>query len=233
MTRKFFFLGYNAYPTEVAEQYGYTALMFPNSVFGANKARSLADVLTEHEFASAMGFDGSVCAMSITTTFFQRKRALTGGRADAAHQGNHCANRKSPTDPRQSGARRRRDRHAGDLISGGRIISGFVRGTGIEQLSTNANPVYGPAGIRQMVPNRVVLTDDAPWSIVLNLRKIFGPVRHLLLVKNVRGFVKGWDRNSRFILSSQSPLRNTAKGRVSKIKPRYSMCSRPRRRIAL
>src|SRR5947207_12307206 len=29
-----------------------------------------------------------------------------------------------------------------DLISGGRIISGFVRGTGIEQLSTNANPAY-------------------------------------------------------------------------------------------
>ncbi len=29
-----------------------------------------------------------------------------------------------------------------DLISGGRIISGFVRGTGVEQLSTNANPAY-------------------------------------------------------------------------------------------
>ena len=29
-----------------------------------------------------------------------------------------------------------------DLISSGRIISGFVRGTGIEQLSTNANPAY-------------------------------------------------------------------------------------------
>ncbi len=29
-----------------------------------------------------------------------------------------------------------------DLVSGGRIISGFVRGTGIEQLSTNANPAY-------------------------------------------------------------------------------------------
>jgi alkanesulfonate monooxygenase SsuD/methylene tetrahydromethanopterin reductase-like flavin-dependent oxidoreductase (luciferase family) len=29
-----------------------------------------------------------------------------------------------------------------DLISGGRIISGFVRGTGVEQLSANANPAY-------------------------------------------------------------------------------------------
>jgi alkanesulfonate monooxygenase SsuD/methylene tetrahydromethanopterin reductase-like flavin-dependent oxidoreductase (luciferase family) len=32
-----------------------------------------------------------------------------------------------------------------DLISSGRITSGFVRGTGIEQLSTNANPAYAVA----------------------------------------------------------------------------------------
>ncbi len=48
MTRKFFFfseMGYNAYPTEVAEKYGYTALMFPNSIFDAAEgARPLADV---------------------------------------------------------------------------------------------------------------------------------------------------------------------------------------------
>jgi len=32
MTRKFFFfseMGYNAYPSEVVEQYGYTALLLP------------------------------------------------------------------------------------------------------------------------------------------------------------------------------------------------------------
>ena len=36
--------------------------MFPNSIFDAQTARELWQMfLREHEFASAMGFDGSVC----------------------------------------------------------------------------------------------------------------------------------------------------------------------------
>ena len=65
MTRKFFFfseMGYNAYPLEALEQYGYSALLFPNSIFDAEKARDLWQMfLREHEYASEMGFDGSVC----------------------------------------------------------------------------------------------------------------------------------------------------------------------------
>jgi hypothetical protein len=44
MTRKFFFfseMGYNAYPLEALERYGYAALLFPNSIFDAEKARDL------------------------------------------------------------------------------------------------------------------------------------------------------------------------------------------------
>src|ERR1700752_4686704 len=35
MTRKFFFseMGYNVYPVEAFEKYGYSALLFPNSIF--------------------------------------------------------------------------------------------------------------------------------------------------------------------------------------------------------
>ena len=29
-----------------------------------------------------------------------------------------------------------------DMISGGRLVSGFVRGTGVESLATNTNPLY-------------------------------------------------------------------------------------------
>ena len=29
-----------------------------------------------------------------------------------------------------------------DILSNGRIISGFVRGTGVESVSTNTNPAY-------------------------------------------------------------------------------------------
>jgi hypothetical protein len=46
MTCKFFFfseMGYNnAYPLEAVEQYGYSALLFPNSLFDAAKARDPA-----------------------------------------------------------------------------------------------------------------------------------------------------------------------------------------------
>src|SRR5580700_261377 len=65
MTRKFFFfseMGYNAYPLEALEQYGYSALLFPNSIFDRETARDLWQMfLREHEHASEMGFDGSVC----------------------------------------------------------------------------------------------------------------------------------------------------------------------------
>ena len=65
MTRKFFFfseMGYNAYPLEALEQYGYSALLFPNSIFDPEKARDLWQMfLREHEYASEMAFDGSVC----------------------------------------------------------------------------------------------------------------------------------------------------------------------------
>ena len=35
-----------------------------------------------------------------------------------------------------------------DVISGGRLISGFVRGTGVETVSTNNNPVANRNGLR-------------------------------------------------------------------------------------
>ena len=46
-----------------------------------------------------------------------------------------------------------------DLISGGRIISGFVRGTGIEQLSTNANPAYNRERFEDVI--------SASWDLVI------------------------------------------------------------------
>ena len=36
-----------------------------------------------------------------------------------------------------------------DMISGGRLVSGFVRGTGVESLATNTNPLYNRGTIRR------------------------------------------------------------------------------------
>ena len=35
-----------------------------------------------------------------------------------------------------------------DVISGGRVISGMVRGTGVETVSTNTNPMYNRRGLK-------------------------------------------------------------------------------------
>ncbi len=56
-------MGYNAYPDDILERYGFTALLPPNSIFDREKARDLWQMfLREHEYASEMGFDGSVCS---------------------------------------------------------------------------------------------------------------------------------------------------------------------------
>jgi hypothetical protein len=69
MTRKFFFfseMGYNAYPLEAVEQYGYSALLFPNSLFDAEKARDLWQMF--------------LCATNTTTTCCRCRRASTSRR---------------------------------------------------------------------------------------------------------------------------------------------------------
>ena len=146
MTRKFFFfseMGYNAYPTEVAEQYGYTALMFPNSVFDANVARDLWQMfLREHEHASAMGFDGSVCNEHHNNVISMQESVNISAAVLTQRIKGTIALIGNPLPIHDNPVRVAEEIAMLDLISGGRIISGFVRGTGVEQLSTNANPAY-------------------------------------------------------------------------------------------
>jgi alkanesulfonate monooxygenase SsuD/methylene tetrahydromethanopterin reductase-like flavin-dependent oxidoreductase (luciferase family) len=146
MTRKFFFfseMGYNAYPTEVAEQYGYTALMFPNSIFDAKTAHDLWQMfLREHEFASEMGFDGSVCNEHHNNVISMQESVNLSAAVLTQRIKGTIALIGNPLPIHDNPVRVAEEIAMLDLISGGRIVSGFVRGTGIEQLSTNANPAY-------------------------------------------------------------------------------------------
>lgn len=146
MDRKFFYfseMGYNAYPQELADQYGYTALMFPNSIFDANVARDLWQMfLREHEFASEMGFDGSVCNEHHNNVISMQESVNISAAVLTQRIKGTIALIGNPLPIHDNPVRVAEEIAMLDLISGGRIISGFVRGTGIEQLSTNANPVY-------------------------------------------------------------------------------------------
>jgi alkanesulfonate monooxygenase SsuD/methylene tetrahydromethanopterin reductase-like flavin-dependent oxidoreductase (luciferase family) len=146
MTRKFFFfseMGYNAYPDEEAQKYGYTALMFPNSVFDPAIARDLWQMfLREHEYASEMGFDGSVCNEHHNNVLSMQESVNISAAVISQRIKGLIALIGNPLPIHDNPVRVAEEIAMLDLISGGRVISGFVRGTGIEQLSTNANPAY-------------------------------------------------------------------------------------------
>jgi len=146
MTRKFFFfseMGYNAYPVEAFEKYGYSALLFPNSIFDPEKARDLWQMfLREHEYASEMGFDGSVCNEHHNNVLSMQESVNISAAVISQRIKGTIALIGNPLPIHDNPVRVAEEIAMLDLISSGRIISGFVRGTGIEQLSTNANPAY-------------------------------------------------------------------------------------------
>jgi len=146
MTRKFFFfseMGYNAYPNEEADKYGYTNLMFPNSIFDAETARDLWQMfLREHEYASELGFDGSVCNEHHNSVLSMQESVNISAAVLTQRIKGTIALIGNPLPIHDNPVRIAEEIAMLDLISGGRIISGFVRGTGVEQLSTNANPAY-------------------------------------------------------------------------------------------
>ena len=57
----FFFteMAYSAYPQDIAEKRGYTALMLPNTHFDPQIAHNLYSwYFEEHQYATEVGFDG-------------------------------------------------------------------------------------------------------------------------------------------------------------------------------
>ena len=146
MQRQFFFfseMGYNAYPEEEAQKYGYTSLMFPNSIFDRETARDLWQMfLREHEFASEVGFDGSVCNEHHNNVLSMQESVNISAAVLSQRIKGTIALIGNPLPIHDNPVRVAEEIAMLDLISNGRIISGFVRGTGIEQLSTNANPAY-------------------------------------------------------------------------------------------
>src|SRR5215468_9828157 len=152
MTRKFLFfseMGYNAYPLEALEQYSYSALLFPNSIFDAEKARDLWQMfLREHEYASEMGFDGSVCNEHHNNVLSMQESVNISAAVVSQRIKGTIALIGNPLPIHDHPVRVAEEIAMLDMISGGRIISGFVRGTGIEQLATNANPAWAVSSRR-------------------------------------------------------------------------------------
>ena len=119
-------------------------LTFPNSHFDTAKASHMYNYyLDEYEYSEEVGFDGLMlnehhntptcmgAAMNLEAAILAR----TTKKPKIVLLGNPLPIQENPI-------RMAEELAEIDLISRGRLVSGFVRGTGVESWATNTNPVY-------------------------------------------------------------------------------------------
>ncbi len=106
-------------------------------------ARQYNEYLDEYEFSEEMGFDGLMLnehhntptCLGATMNLEAAILARTTKKPKIVLLGNPLPIFDNPL-------RLAEELAEIDMISGGRLVSGFVRGTGVESLATNTNPLY-------------------------------------------------------------------------------------------
>jgi alkanesulfonate monooxygenase SsuD/methylene tetrahydromethanopterin reductase-like flavin-dependent oxidoreductase (luciferase family) len=135
---------HHEYPDEAVEQYPSMRLDFPNTYFDREKAQAnYRRFLDEYEYADAVGFDGLMVnehhstpsCVDVSCNISAGILARTTKRAKLLLLGNILPIQENPVQTAEQIA-------MVDLISGGRVLSGFVRGIGIESWWSNVNPVH-------------------------------------------------------------------------------------------
>ena len=135
---------YAEFPESEAEKFPSMRLTFPNTYFDPQTASGLMNrYLDEYQHAEEMGFDGLMLNEHHNTpSCMDVEVNITGGilaritkRAKILMLGNMLPTSDNPV-------RLAEEIALLDVISGGRIISGFVRGIGIESWANNTNPIH-------------------------------------------------------------------------------------------
>ena len=134
----------SAYPAEEGRKRGATALMFSNKHFDPVAGSRLYNEYLEHyRLAEESGFDGIMlnehhnapfCMQAKCNVFASILAAMTK-RVKIVLLGNPLPLADNPV-------RLAEELAMIDMISGGRLVSGFVRGGGQEQLATGVNPAF-------------------------------------------------------------------------------------------
>lgn len=134
----------STYPEEEGRKAGNTALLFSNANFDpVEGSRLYNERLDEYVYAEEMGVDGIMLnehhnapfCMQAKTNIFAGILAATTKRVKIVLLGNPLPLSDNPV-------RLAEELAMIDMVSKGRLVSGFVRGGGTEQLATNANPAY-------------------------------------------------------------------------------------------
>lgn len=135
---------YTGYDPALQAEHPALRLMLPNEHFDPTLASTLYQRYhEEYAFADEVGFDGIMINEHHTAPFcMQASINITGAilakitkRAKILMLGNPLPVIDNPL-------RLSEELSMIDMISGGRLISGFVRGGGVENLANNVNPVY-------------------------------------------------------------------------------------------
>jgi alkanesulfonate monooxygenase SsuD/methylene tetrahydromethanopterin reductase-like flavin-dependent oxidoreductase (luciferase family) len=135
---------YAEFPESEAEQYPSMRLTFPNTYFDPRTAQELfRRYFDEYQYAEEVGFDGlMINEHHNTPSCMDVEVNITGGvlarittRAKILILGNLLPTTDNPV-------RLAEEIALVDVISGGRVISGVVRGIGVESWATNTNPVH-------------------------------------------------------------------------------------------
>src|SRR5229473_1258789 len=134
----------SAYPVDEGKKFGATALMFSNRYFDPVEGSRLYQEYLEHyRLAEEVGFDGIMlnehhnapfCMQAKCNVFASILAAMTK-RVKIVMLGNPLPLADNPV-------RLAEELAMIDMVSRGRLVSGFVRGGGQEQLATGVNPAF-------------------------------------------------------------------------------------------
>jgi alkanesulfonate monooxygenase SsuD/methylene tetrahydromethanopterin reductase-like flavin-dependent oxidoreductase (luciferase family) len=134
----------SAYPAQIGLDFGATALMFPNRHFDPVQGSRIYNEYLEHYIlADELGIDGIMLnehhnapfCMQAKTNIFASILAAVTEQAKIVILGNPLPLCDNPI-------RLAEELAMIDMISKGRLVSGFVRGGGQEQLAAGVNPAF-------------------------------------------------------------------------------------------
>jgi len=134
----------SAYDDKAGLEFGATALMFPNSYFDpVAGSRLYNDRLEEYIYAEEMGVDGIMLNEHHNAPFcMQAKTNICASILAAVTKRIKIVLLGNPLPLAENPVRLAEELAMIDMISKGRLVSGFVRGGGQEQLAAGVNPAY-------------------------------------------------------------------------------------------
>src|ERR1700687_2530383 len=134
----------STYPAEEGLRIGHTALLFSNRYFDpVAGSRLYNERIEEYLYAEEMGVDGIMLNEHHNAPFcMQAKANVFAAILDATTKRVKIVLLANPLPLAENPIRLAEELAMIDMISQGRLVSGFVRGGGQEQLATGVNPAF-------------------------------------------------------------------------------------------